>query len=76
MTQPISHKPRKSKSYVHDASLGDRVPEFGLRAMLANHLSAHERCKCPDDSGSCNWCQIYYGDVWFVEQRLIATATK
>jgi hypothetical protein len=19
------------------------------------------RCRCPDDSGSCEWCDIYYG---------------
>ena len=19
------------------------------------------RCHCPDDSGSCDWCQVYYG---------------
>ncbi len=73
---PIDHRIRKSKSYVHDTSLGDSAPEFELRTMLANHLSVHERCKCPDNSGSCDWCQIYYGDIWFIEQRLIAKAGK
>jgi hypothetical protein len=23
-------------------------------------MSKPERCLCPDDSGSCEWCLIYY----------------
>lgn len=25
---------------------------------VANEL--HVRCKCSDDSGSCEWCRVYY----------------
>ncbi|KKN53604.1 hypothetical protein LCGC14_0601000 [marine sediment metagenome] len=36
------------------------------RVYVANYLEG--RCKCPDDSSSCTWCQIYYSpDVVFNE---------
>lgn len=27
----------------------------------ANALFGH--CRCPDRSGSCDWCLVYYGEV-------------
>ena len=36
------------------------------RRYVANYLEG--RCKCPNNSGSCLWCQIYYSpDVVFNE---------
>jgi len=31
-----------------------------MRESKANAL--HGRCACPDDSGSCDWCRVYYGE--------------
>lgn len=32
-----------------------------LSEAFANHLFP-AGCKCPDDSGSCDWCSVYYGN--------------
>ena len=34
--------------------------------QLANEQEG--RCRCPDDSGSCAWCDIYYGRIDLSEE--------
>jgi hypothetical protein len=55
-------KPKASTQSIRgDARLQIEITRFGqtFYPKEADRLFP-EGCTCPDDSGACNWCQVYY----------------
>lgn len=40
----------------------DALMEHEETKVIANE-EFPQGCTCPDDSGSCDWCQVYYGEL-------------
>ena len=43
--------------------MSPEVTKWGQVFYRKEADATHGRCRCPDDSGSCDWCQVFYNGL-------------